>query len=364
MAQALIDRQLPAGSPGVHALVVGVGHYDDASVAGLAGAAPSALAFAEWLLTKQTLPGLALGSIDVLASQPSGAPVTWQGASLPAPNCQALQDAVDGWHARAAGSPDNLAVFYFCGHGIELGGLQSLMLADLNLGSADPFGNAIAFDELVRGMDSCGARRQLFVIDACRELPVGFNRWDDVVGLGRPFVRFNFKARAALTPRTHVVLQAASATQKAWAGEPRGWFTDALLAVLDGAAGDNRFSADEHQYPVNTRDIAPTIEFLVRNDFLGAPAGPQSPVRNGTGDFDLHLPSRPVVPVVVTRAAPEANAGARFTATRGGAEVAAYDCPDVRPWRAWLDVGDYEFRRDVDVAPVRVDVPAKKVELP
>ena len=165
MAQALIDRQLPAGSPGVHALVVGVGHYDDASVAGLVGAVFSALAFAEWLLTKQTLPGLALGSIDVLASQPSGAPVTWQGASLPAPNCQALQDAVDGWHARAAGSPDNLAVFYFCGHGIELGGLQSLMLADLNLGSADPFGNAIAFDELDGQAELRDAPPNLLVVD-------------------------------------------------------------------------------------------------------------------------------------------------------------------------------------------------------
>lgn len=362
--EVVVDNQVPVDRPAVHALIVGVGRYADASVGGLAGAAPSAIAFAEWLMGKQALPGLVLGSLDVLASRPGDAPVVWRGRALAEPDCAGLQAAIDGWHARAAGNPDNLAVFYFCGHGVEMGGLQSLMLADLNLASADPFGNAIAFDEFVRGMDSCGARRQLFVLDACRELPVGFNRWDDVVALGRPFVRFNFKLRAGMAPRSHVVLQATSATQKAWAGEQRGWFTDALLAVLEGPAGDNRFSADEHQYPVNTRDIAPTIEWLVRNEFLTAPAGPQAPVRNGSGDFDIHLPTQPVVPVVVTRAAPDTNVGARFVAARAGAEVATHDCTDARPWRAALDIGDYEFRREGDAVQVRVDVPARRVELP
>lgn len=362
---AVIPGTAPAGAPAVHALVIGVGHYASAGIPGLAGAAPSALAFADWLLTKHAPPGLARGSIDVLASEPSGTPVVWQGIQLDPPTIAHVQAAADALHARVYADPASMVVFYFCGHGIEAGDLRSLLLEDVDATSqTDPFRNAIAFDNFVASMAGCGPRQQLFVIDACRELPLGFARWADDVGLGQSLLRCNLARRAQLGPRTHVVLEAASQTQKAWAGPRCGWFTDALLTVLEGAAGDNRFTSNENEYSVNTRDIADVIKLLVKGGFIDAPAGPQNPVRMGQGDLDFHVPPRPMVPILVTRKPPSTNVGAQFVALQQANPIASYTCADEQPWRSNLPVGEYVFQRDTDSVSARVSIPAKRVELP
>jgi hypothetical protein len=365
MAKPVLENVVPPGSAAIHALVLGVGHYVDPGLPGLDGAAPSAFAFADWLVKQQKRPGLALGSLDVLASQPSGAAVSWQGTALAHPTLANVRTAVNGWHERCDADPNQLAIFYFCGHGIALGDFQSLILGDVDPNvKTDPFANALAFDDFVVGMKSCGAREQLYVIDACRELPVGFGKWDDNVPLGAPLVRVNKKRMMTLPPGSHVVLHATSATQKAWAGKSGGWFTHALLTVLEGAAGDNRLTESEQDYAVSTRDIADVIKHLVKLGFLDAPAGPQQPVRRGDGDFDLHRPSPPVVPVLVTRRPPATNLGAQFVARSGDQQVASHACVDEEPWRPRLPLGSYVFLREGDSVAANVVVPAKRVELP
>ena len=361
----VLDNAVPAGTPSIHAFVIGVGHYTSGLPA-LDAAAPSALAFADWLRKEQALPGLVLGSIDVLASQPSGAPVSWEGKDLDPPTIKNVQEAVDEWHARLGGAPESLGVFYFCGHGVETGGFRSLLTADVDPTSkTDPFRNAVAFEEFVDGMDGCGGRQQLYVLDACRELPPGFAKWDDGVPLGQPLIRVNFAQRAKLTSRVYAVLDATSSTQKAWAGpKGRGWFTDALLTVLEGAAGNNRFTASVDEYSISTRDIADTIKQLVKGDFLDPPAGPQNPLRRGEGDLDLHVPKQPIVPILVTRKPPATNIGCQFVALKGADQVAAHACADERPWRGKLPIGDYEFRNQADSVAASVSVPSKRVELP
>ncbi len=363
--QPVVDTGVGPGTPSIHALLIGVGQYTNGGLPGLDGAAASALAFADWLRTEQSLPGLVLGSIDVLASLPSGAALQWEGKCLDPPSIGNVQEAVDGWHERLGGAADGLAVFYFCGHGVEMGGLRSLLLADVDPTSrVDPFRNAIAFNDFVDGMSGCGSRKQLYVLDACRELPLGFAKWDDDVPLGRYLVRASLAQRARLTPRTYAVLEATSSTQKAWAGVSRGWFTEALLTVLEGAAGDNRFTNSVDEYSISTRDIADTIKQLLKGDFLEPPAGPQNPVRKGEGDLEVHVPKRPVVPILVTRRPPATNAGAHFIAMKGPDQVAAHACPDDRPWRGKLPIGDYVFGHQGDSVPVFVGVPSKRVELP
>jgi hypothetical protein len=359
----VIDNQIAAGTPAVHALVIGVGRYQDPLLPPLPSAVQSALAFADWIRTKHSGPGQKLGSLVVLASDPGGAPVRIGPTQLDPPTSTNVKEAIDGWHNRAATDANNAAVFYFCGHGVELGAVQSLMLEDVKLDGADPFDNALAFDDFLRGMDSCGARLQLFVIDACRDLPAALARLDDDVSMGRAFVRFDFKKRAKMQPRKFAILQAAAATQKAWAGKSSGWFTENLLSVLDGAASDNKFSSSVNDYFVNTKDIAETITFLVKHNYIDPPAGPQTPMRRGEGDFDFHAPAEPKVPVVVTRAA-ASNAGATFRAECNGI-VHQHTCPDVLPWRAQLRIGAYEFKRDAEApVPFKIGPPAKRVELP
>lgn len=355
-----------AVGPAVHALVIGVGHYQNPNLAGLEGAAKSALAFATWLHDRHKPPGFARGSIDVLASKPDGQPVTWQGKALDPPTTTNVQQAVDALHARVDPLVDDMVVFYFCGHGIEMGDLRSLLLEDVDPTSAvDPFRNAIAFDDFVDGMASCGPRKQVYVLDACRELPLGFGQWDDNVSLGQPMMRPNLKRQAKLGPRVHVVLDGASPTQKAWECPNGGWFTDALLTVLEGAAGDNRFTPSSDEYSVSTRDITDVVKYLASSQFLDPPAGPQDPKRRGDGDLDFHIPVHPpVVPVLVTRRPPSDNTGAQFEALQQSNPIKLHTCVDARPWRDRLPVGDYVFKRDADSISTRVKVPATKVELP
>lgn len=365
LREPVIASPVPSDTPAVHALVIGVGRYADAALPALAGAGKAALAFADWLLREHAPPALARGSIDVLASDPSGQPLVWQGATLDPPTLANVQAAVDGWFARVDDNPNHLLVFYFCGHGVQMGDLRSLLLEDVDLASkTDPLRNAIAFDDFAGGMDSCGPRQQVYVLDACRELPAELRKWDDDVGLGQALVRFNMKRRAQLGARTFVVLEAASATQKAWEGPRGAWFTDAMLTVLKGAAGDNRFTSSPDEYSISTRDIADVIRKLTQEGFLEPPAGPQSPVRKGEGDLDFHVPAHPVVPVVVTRKPPATNAGAEFEALDGDATVASHACADDEPWRSTLPIGDYVFRRGADTVSARIAVPRKKVELP
>jgi hypothetical protein len=354
----VIDEKLSADTPGVHALVVGVGDYEDAAMPKLESATNSALAFADWLHTKQVMPEAKLGSIAVLASQPSGAALVWQGKELASPTHKNVKKAVDAWFLRAGTNPQNVAVFYFCGHGIELGGgKQSLLLEDVDLSSAgNPFSFTIDFAEFLRGMDCCGARRQVFIIDACRELPAGMARWTDTVPAGDMLVTYNWEARRKLQPRKAPVLQAAAPSQKAWAGERCGWFTEALLTVLEGAGGNNRLSDTPDQYPVNTREIADTIAFLVKHELLASPVGPQTPRRTGDDDFDLHLPNPLVVPVVVT-----ANAAQPFHAT---CPPAVRHVGVMPPWRSRLPVGDYNFAYGASVHSARISAPGRKVHLP
>jgi len=363
---------IPAATPGVqkavHALVIGVGHYQDTSITGLAAAAPSALAFADWLLTEHAPPGLVRGSIDVLASQPDGQSATWQGKALDPPTLANVQAAVDAFYQRVDADPASMTVFYFCGHGVESGALRGLLLEDVDRTSAvDPFRNAIAFEDFVAGMAGCGPRQQLYVLDACRELPLGLAKWvGSSVGLGQPLVRCNVQRRAQLGPRIQVTLEATSQTQRAWEGARAGWFTESLLTVLQGAAGDNRFTASEDEYAVNTRDIADVIKLLVQRGFIESPAGPQDPVRKGEGDLDFHVPPKPVVPILVTRRPPSTNVGARFDALKqaGLNLVATHTCADPNPWRSNLPLGDYVFQCNGGSVTARVSVPAKRVELP
>ena len=351
-------------SPAVHGLVIGVGNYVNPGAPSLAGTTASALAFADWLADEHTPPGFARGSIDVLVSQPSGQPVTWRGQTLDAPTTAKVGEAIDALHARVDPSPADMVVFYFCGHGIELGDLRSLLLEDVDLRSTtNPFRNAIAFDDFVDGMASCGPRQQVYVLDACRELPMGYEQWSEVTHLGEPMVLFNAKRKAKLGSRTHVILDATSSDQKAWSSKAGAWFTDALLTVLKGAAGDNRFTPSETEYSINTKDIAETVKSLVARGFLDPPAGPQVAKRRGEGDLEFHVPKHPIVPILVTRKS-AINAGDTFVALQQANAVKSFTATDARPWRDSLPIGDYVFQHDADTVAANVWVPAKRVELP
>jgi hypothetical protein len=84
-----------------------------------------------------------------------------------------VEAAVTRWQARCHSSRDNIAWFYFCGHGLSKTA-QYLLPQDFgNPALGSPWKNCIDFDGLRLGMRKCQAQTQLFFVDACRETPFG-----------------------------------------------------------------------------------------------------------------------------------------------------------------------------------------------
>jgi hypothetical protein len=87
----------------------------------------------------------------------------------------AFQQTAARWREDAATHPQNMALFYFAGHGFQRrrGGYQVMLLADVGDGVGASLKNAVDTYNLTEGMAPSIdlpylARRQLYFIDACR----------------------------------------------------------------------------------------------------------------------------------------------------------------------------------------------------
>jgi hypothetical protein len=167
--------------PLVHALIIGVGGYrhlpggseevdhDTVVTRQLQSPPRSALAVARWVRDEMRHPQAALGSVDVLLSSPK--PLEdLDAAGLELSDTNAVVTAVKRWKALCSSDPSNVAVFFFCGHGITLNS-QLLLLEDFGGDPDRLLYSAVDLDQLVTGMRACRALTQYFFVDACQEIP-------------------------------------------------------------------------------------------------------------------------------------------------------------------------------------------------
>lgn len=178
--------------PGTHVLLIGVGHYPflkDGNAANpfqmnmgmgqLSSPPLSALSLADWFMDANAgfyNPQCPLRSLQILCS--AAGPMTIND-SLGEPQVierarmTAVQQAVSNWMERAGRNPDNMALFYFCGHGLAFGEAENaLLLEDFGGTPINPMSDAIAFDGMRLGiLRHCNANHQIHLIDACRTPP-------------------------------------------------------------------------------------------------------------------------------------------------------------------------------------------------
>ncbi|MEM7711241.1 MAG: caspase family protein [Pseudomonadota bacterium] len=173
-----------SNAPRTHALVIGVGGYPFLP----GGATPtsgsleqvgrlnqltspprSALAVAEFLKTKhaQWLPPV--GSVDVLISRAPGDSVSIPNGVKADATIDRIRESYGEWRVRCNSDENNLALFYFCGHGLQEDE-QYLLAQDFGQDSLNPWLGAFAFESTMLAMHRCRARTQCFFIDACREI--------------------------------------------------------------------------------------------------------------------------------------------------------------------------------------------------
>jgi hypothetical protein len=236
----------------VHALLIGVSDYpnlrDDVPASRTFGleplesAAATVVRMAEWLESHRGLAGRPLGSIVVL-SAPSLVecedPAILQ-RSAPCSHGDFMRE-VAAWRSRASQDPDDLAFFYFAGHGVQRKQRDHvLLLQDFGEDPGPALGHTFDTSELLDGMAitddfPCMAREQLYVFDACRMSLEEFTRyakqqppqfWD--------WIEPSNEQRQA---RSRPVIHTATDGRESFgiSGE-QSVFSDALLRCLDGSA--------------------------------------------------------------------------------------------------------------------------------
>ena len=238
-----------------HALVIGVGGYkhlaggeepgeQNLGLGQLTSPALSARAIADWLLHEFDNQDAPLGTVELLISPPykpkrgRRAPRGVQRARRAARGVERatmanVSAAFRRWFDRCRARKKNVALFFFCGHGVRKTNLF-LLLEDFGEDPNQLFRNAIDFEGVHRGLASrCRARVQCLFADACRQVAPEVLELIDPRGEsfldGRHDVFF---------PEDAPLFYSTMPTQSAYglSDEPT-LYTQALLWALRGGAG-------------------------------------------------------------------------------------------------------------------------------
>ncbi|CAN1502565.1 hypothetical protein MCEMSE15_00537 [Fimbriimonadaceae bacterium] len=178
------------GAPAVHVLCIGVGDYffmprpgkvmppetvgkfhpETPIMNRLTSPQPSARAVADWFIANQDRLEAPLGTVQLLiGSDPTGQ--ISSGATL-----AEVKAAAKKWWDLCNQNADNVAIFYFCGHGVsDPNTSQSiLLLQDFGDINEEFWRNAVNFEHFKLSMGSNEAMTQVFLLDACRNVPKSY----------------------------------------------------------------------------------------------------------------------------------------------------------------------------------------------
>ena len=170
----------PGQAARTHALIIGVSDYrhlpggsgtrnPDFDLEQPTCSSIAALAFARWVIEEMNNPRAPLGSVELLTSPPvefivsSGLKRHTLDATM-----SNVETAFDRWMRRANSNPDNVALFYFCGHGLMKADLN-LLLSDFAAKGHKPFDTAVNINKTYEGMAQCVARTQCYFLDCCQQ---------------------------------------------------------------------------------------------------------------------------------------------------------------------------------------------------
>ncbi|GAB5375402.1 MAG: hypothetical protein AcusKO_18640 [Acuticoccus sp.] len=218
----------------------------------------------------------ALAVRDALAGGDGGTPIVAanditlllaprDGADLPAGAIRATRDAIlDALHPHyVSDDPADILIVYFAGHGMSVspdGRSSETVILPVDTEAPDKGRNMVPVDELVRLMAMRGPLRQLYIVDACRDMP--YDRRPRGYGI-------DWNEEPAQTPRQQTRIHAVAQGGMALADMGgMGRFTQHLL---DGLTG--RGCALDHQPGVGHVVTAASLFYYVRRRIAEALEG-------------------------------------------------------------------------------------------
>ena len=260
----------PADRDQTHALVIGIGTYPylhDGSgyrrdsrvptwgMKQLKSPVVSARAFADWLCLGYQNSSAPLGSVNLLLSPANPFAATGR-TPLPVdpPEMETVQAAYDAWYARCDARPGNIALFYFCGHGVADGFNSLLLCADYGADEARPFAGLIDLQGTFVGTATCRAKTLCFFIDACRTS-------QDVNAKG---VALRTYLPEPFGDRDYRLTRSAAYDQSAYGQSNMvSVFTDVLLDCLRDGLGVNRRREDDACWVITTESLQENLARLL-----------------------------------------------------------------------------------------------------
>ncbi|MGX7002333.1 hypothetical protein [Caballeronia sp. KNU42] len=357
MTVLLDDEQT---DPGTHVLLVGVGDYpylkdgDDAKpfdmamgMGQLSSPPLSVHALATWFMDAGTgfhNPDRPLRSLQVLCSADGpvlingtgGVPYAVDRARMPV-----VKEAVIDWMARAGRNPENLAVFFFCGHGLAFGEAENaLLLEDFGGNPVNPMADAIAFDSMRLGvLRHCAAKLQIHLVDACRTPPT--KEFLEIYGngaTGDPIAAAGLsrKLRDKIAP----VYFATGLASAAYGlnGQP-SLFTQGLLQSMRGPASRDKDDHWEVQVPALAEGInkcVASMSFQVQPQYC-------QPHETGPELMIHRLRADPEVIVKVFTRDPNLLPQTILALVDEDTQAREERPPDPAPWWVALSTGSYRF---------------------
>jgi hypothetical protein len=160
-------------------MIIGVDNYifgDGPGASLVAGGLPqltsprkSAFAIADWFLNEFQNADASLGTLTMLVSQKGQAVYPFRGKKhqLSPAKLKPVKTAMAQWRDVFESHPENMAVFYFCGHGVSFGQKAAMLLSDFGDPSS-AYEGAIDLDNLRGTMRNAQPSKQLFIVDCCR----------------------------------------------------------------------------------------------------------------------------------------------------------------------------------------------------
>lgn len=196
-----------------------------------------------------------LGSIEILLSSPENSGPPLPGKVVENASLANIQTAYFSWKRRCGEHEENVAIFYYCGHGFQKK-YHFLLADDFGRIPENPWLGAFNFDDTRNAFYSCKAKTPIFLVDACREVNVEMLEKDlTVAPIENPSL-FNPEES-----KNHLTLKATASGKSAYGKKNKPtYFIQAVISGLDGLVGKQ----DENDnWLVDTSGLASNIHILL-----------------------------------------------------------------------------------------------------
>lgn len=278
----------------------------------------------------------ALGSIELLISPVDADPLMIEGVEVGRAHMENIKNSFYAWLERCNGNSENIAMFFFCGHGI--GKVEHFLLAeDFGKNTFYPWDCSFAFDYTRRGFYNCRANTQLFFVDSCRLLS------GDMLLKEVPLTGLITPEFIATDCPYDLVQKAAAHNEGAYGPvNDVSFYTKALIKALEGGVMTKKGG----KWTVSQASLATKMEHLIK--IVSTDEAPEQRCNsriNKSTDI-LRFGEAPNIDVVIDCSPEEAHNLAYLTYTNLDTELGDTREPHTDPWRVNIKPGIYRLNAD------------------